>query len=134
MAAVGRDLGIFLAEYNAVMTEHLLDRLYRAHVERQYVPSEVVPELLAHGQWFVTEHFKPFPTTPSDALARWTGGIDAGRLAALSPYFFDMKSAERSDPSFASRTWTARFAAGDRPAGWAQLTPLVVQTIQTIAR
>jgi hypothetical protein len=129
--------GVFFAEYNAVMTEHLLDRLYRAHIDKSAPVDEVVPGLLAHGKWFVEEHFKPFPTTAADALTRWSSGVDTGRLTALSPYFFDMKKGERDAKDFDKRTWTARFAATDAPAGWSNLRPLIgqsLQTIQTIAR
>ena len=127
--------GVFLAEYNAVMTEHLLDRLYRAHVDRSASPHEVVSGLLAHGRWFVTEHFKPFPTSVDEALRRWSTGMDAGRLGALAPYFFDMKRGERADPDgMMQRTWTARFSASDRPTGWSELSALAKRTIQTTVR
>jgi hypothetical protein len=130
----GDHQGIFFAEYNAVMTEHLLDKLYRAHIDKTTPPSEVAAGLLSHGRWFVEEHFVPFPATAQVALRRWAAGMDAGRLATLSPYFFDMKKGEREDPDYANRTWTARFAAADQPKGWQDLAQRAHQMIQTIAR
>lgn len=130
----GDHQGIFFAEYNAVMTEHLLDRLFRAHVDKSSPPSEVAAGLLAHGKWFVEKHFVPFPATTDQALRHWATGMDAGRLATLSPYFFDMKKGERADPDYGQRTWTARFSASDRPKGWQDLSRMAGEMIRTIAR
>ena len=124
---------IFLAEYNAVMTEHLLDRIYRAHVVHEFAAEKVIEGLLAHGTWFTTKHFAPFPTTTQQALRQWSRGMQSETLGRLSPLFFTMKHGERSDSSFMRRTWSARFATTDRPSGWAQLVPHVVSTIRTIA-
>ena len=129
----GDQAGVFLAEYNAVMTEHLLDRLYRASI-REIPATTVASGLLAHGEWFTTEHFTPFPTTTSEALTRWSRGMEPGRLGSLAPLFFTMKNEERRDPGYMQRTWTARFAKNDTPAGWGRLSSTAAQMIRTLRR
>ena len=130
----GETRGIFRAEYNAVMTEHLLDKLYRTHVTREMPPSQIAAGLRAHGVWFTTQHFVPYPDRTEFALQTWARGVHTGTLTALSPYFFDMKHAERQDPGYMQRTWTARFHALDWPTGWSELTPHVAETIRTLAQ
>ena len=130
----GDRASIYRAEYNAVMTEHLLDKLYRAHVAGEMAPRDVIPGLLSHGVWFTTKHFTPFPDSTTTALRAWARGMAGGAaLGRLSPLFFDMKDGERKDGGYMGRTWTARFRATDRPTGWHDVTPRVAETIQTIA-
>lgn len=109
---------ICFAEYNAVMMEHLFDRTYRSAIGAEFPSSQVVPGLLSHGEWFVTKHFVPFPANPAEALRRFRAGLSAESATRLSPLFYEMKHAERSNPNHMQATWAARFRAADRPQGW----------------
>ncbi len=109
------------AEYNAVMLEHLYDKVYRSRVGSEFGSDAIVPSLVDHGRWFVTKHFTPFPTSPEKALAQFARGMNPEVAGRLGAYFFDMKHAERQDPAHMGRTFSARFRASDNPSGWEDL-------------
>lgn len=117
----GTQPSICYAEYNAVMLEHLYDKVYRARVGRELADGAVVPSLVDHGRWFVTKHFTPFPTSPEKALAQFARGMNPEVAGRLGAHFFDMKHAERQDPGHMGRTFSARFRASDNPPGWEDL-------------
>lgn len=117
----GTQPSICYAEYNAVMLEHLYDKVYRSRVGREFADHAIVPSLVDHGRWFSTKHFTPFPTSPERALAQFARGMSPEVAGRLGAYFFDMKHAERRDPGHMGRTFNARFRASDNPSGWEDL-------------
>ncbi len=122
---------ICFAEYNAVMLEHLYDRVYRSLMGREFAPAQIIPGLLSHGSWFVTKHFTPFPATPKVAAEKFRSALTP-RALALAPYFFDMKNSERGDAGHMQKTWTARFGADDRPTGWSELQNETARQVQVL--
>jgi hypothetical protein len=117
----GLQAQIAYAEYNAVVFEHTLDRIYRAYVDKQFAPETIVRGLVSHLDWFVTKHFLPFPCTPREALRQYLSNLLDDSAVRLSPYFFQMKYGERLDPDYMKATWTARFRDSDSPIGWHDL-------------
>jgi hypothetical protein len=83
-----------MAEYNAVLLEHLLGNAYNSVVFGSIQPGEVLNEALRYARWFVEEHYAPFPLAPEEAYRRFCLGIDPRAVSSLSVYFFVQRARE----------------------------------------
>lgn len=102
----GADRQIRLAEFNAVLLEHLCCAA---------IKGESHEKALKHARWFVLEHYKPFPVTFEEALEAWKNGIDVESVLRLSPVFFNQRRHELARPDFAKREHGSRFLASLAP-------------------
>jgi hypothetical protein len=83
-----------ISEYNAVLLERLLSNTYNCVALRLIEPGDVVSETLDYARWFVEKHYAPFPVAAEEAYRQFCGGIDAGAVASLAPYFFVQRARE----------------------------------------
>lgn len=94
----GSDAQVRLSEYNAVLLENILDRIFDA-VFRPELEASIVDRTASNARWFVEEYYAPFPISADEAYRRFCAGIDVAALTRLSPYFFHQKKREIADPS-----------------------------------
>src|ERR1700674_4981761 len=85
-----------IAEYNASVLEHLLDETFNCCCYAA-PPGDFPSKVLKYANWFVEEHFKPFPMSAKEALETFCFKLDRQLIVRLSPHFFNMKRRERRD-------------------------------------
>jgi hypothetical protein len=105
-----------IAEYNAVFLEHLMDRAYCSLFVGGPASSDILPYLLSYADWFVRQHYRPFPLSTSDALKQFCSGLNPEILSRLALYFLDLK---RNEKSYLRRPYSEiriTFYLDDQPA------------------
>jgi len=110
----GKDT-IKLAEYNAVFLEHLFANTYQSVVAKDRDDQEVFSRTMAYARWFVEKHFAPFPVSAKKAYCQFCLHINAETVAGLSPYFFEQKRAERTNPDYRLKSWVLWIKSNDWP-------------------
>jgi len=126
----GKDT-IKLAEYNAVFLEHLLTNTYQSVVAKDRDDWEVFSRTMAYARWFVEKHFAPFPVSAKRAYCQFSLQIDAETVAGLSPYFFEQKRAERTNPDYRLKSWVLRIKSHDWPT---PLEPVGIEFKRAVKR
>jgi len=111
---VGDREDVCLAEYNAVLLEHLMHGVYVASVLGRPLPEPPLAAALCHVRWFVDEHYRPFPLAEAQARERFRRRVDADAVTRLSPFYFAAKAREGEDRREA-HFLGLRFAADDAP-------------------
>jgi hypothetical protein len=111
----GHDAERRTAEYNAILLEHLMDRVYNSVMLRPSPVREILAATLRHARWFVDEHYAPFPVPAEEAYRQFCWQIDPILMVRLSPLFFDLKHLERTDPDCRSRGVVVDFAKQETP-------------------
>lgn len=104
-APIGDNVTTRMAEYNAVLLEHLLTNTYDCVVTRSWTENAALTRTISYAQWFVEEHYAPFPVSAEQALREFVQLADSEVLTSLAPYFFRQKKAERGDPKFREKVW-----------------------------
>lgn len=116
-----RSLACF-AEYNAVFLETLFDRTCNLLVFQTTAVSDTLAVTLKHMDWFVNEHFAPFPTTAKAAYQQFCQHINPFLICRLFPYYLATKLYERSQPDHREAAYELSFTSTDQPAtdelGW----------------
>ncbi|MDY6781924.1 MAG: hypothetical protein SW833_05125 [Cyanobacteriota bacterium] len=110
------------AEYNAVLVENLFDKTCNAIVFGTSVMGDAMGEALKHMDWFVTQHYAPFPSSSRIAYRHFCRRINPFAIASLFPYYLEVKRYERSHPSYRNAEYKLDFTSRDRPPadelGW----------------
>jgi hypothetical protein len=101
-----------LAEYNAVLIEHLLGETYCSIMLQPRTLTAVLNGALRHARWFVDEHYAPFPVSAEQAFSYF---IDALIISRLSPLFFKLREGELKDVSYRQTGVTIQFDRDDAP-------------------
>ena len=104
-APVGNTTTTKMAEYNAILLEHLLTNIYDCVATHSWSEKIVLTKTLSHAQWFVEHHYAPFPVSAKQALSEFLRLADSEVLTRLAPHFFRQKRAERTDPKFREKVW-----------------------------
>lgn len=111
-----------LAEYNAVFLETLFDRTCNTVVFKTAAVSDTLAATLKHMDWFVNEHFAPFPTSAEAAYRQFCQHINPFITSRLFPYYLATKQYERSQPDHREAEYELSFTSTDQPAtdeaGW----------------
>lgn len=105
---------IRLAEYNAVLLEHLLANSYDCIVMRTISADRVLPKTLAHARWFVEVHYAPFPVAAEEAYRQFCQGIHPAAASRLSGYYFQQVRREQRT-GFRKRPWNLQINAQSTP-------------------
>lgn len=104
----GSDRQIRLAEFNAVLLEHLCCAAMK---------GEGTEKALAHARWFVLEHYKPFPVTFEEALEAWKNGIDVESVGSRP------SSSTSAGTNSHDRTSRSGSTALDSSPPWHRMSP-----------
>jgi hypothetical protein len=116
-----RDLVCF-AEYNAVLLENLFDKTCNAIAFGTSAIHETLVEAFKYMDWFVGEHYAPFPTSNRVAFSRFCQQINPLLVTQLFPYYFYVKRYERTQSNYREAEYQIDFTSGDRPPvdelGW----------------
>lgn len=111
-----------LAEYNAVFLETLFDKACNAFVFQSAPASDVLPEVLERMQWFVEEHFAPFPMSAAAAHEQFCSQINPFTVSRLFPFYLATKQYERTHSTYRESEYQLNFDSTDQPAtdeaGW----------------
>jgi hypothetical protein len=106
---------VCLAEYNAVLLEHFLDRTFWSVISGSPEPHETLAVAVAHMRWFVEKHFAPFPLSSEEAYRRFCRHVDVDVVARLSPHYFRIKRHEWTTPGFRDEEYQLSFRSDDAP-------------------
>jgi len=102
----GDDATIRIAEYNALMVEHIMDSTFTALITRRLKDDDAFIDAVAYMKWFVEESWAPFPITAEEAYRRFVRDVDCELMIRLSPHFFRIKLGEAKDRDFRLKEWT----------------------------
>lgn len=92
----GIDSVVRMAEFNAVFCENLLNNVF-THVYRECLrDDEIVPKAIKHSDWFVNEHYAPFPVTSAEARRQFVEAVKPDALVRLSPIFMRQRWREEA--------------------------------------
>jgi len=114
-APVGDHVTTRIAEYNAVLLEHLLTYTYDYVVTGSTNENLMLPKALSYAKWFVEEHYAPFPVSAEQALNEFLRLADSEAITKLSPHFFRQKRAEHADPNFREKVWNITVEVAPAP-------------------
>lgn len=104
-APVGNTTATRMAEYNAILLEHLLTNIYDCVATASWSENIVLTKTLSHAKWFVEHHYAPFPVSTEQALSEFLRLVDSEAIIRLAPHFFRQKKVERTDPKFREKVW-----------------------------
>jgi hypothetical protein len=119
---VGPDREIRLAEYNAFLLEHLLDKVHGAVTLQPRTQAAMLGEARRHASWFVEQHYAPFPLSAEQAYNAFVAAIDPDAICRLSPLFFRLREDEMGAPAGSRRPVEIRFFRTDAPAAGGKAT------------
>jgi hypothetical protein len=105
---------ICVAEFGAVLLEHLLGGVLEAVFLGHESLSTVCECALEQGRWFVETHYAPFPVSFEAAFLSFRGGLDAEAVVRLSPIFFRLRALELHE-DVRMRTLAAQFCSTFQP-------------------
>lgn len=105
-----------LAEFNAVFLENLFSFIYDAVVIRQSEPTQVLEQVFKYMQWFVEQHFAPFPVSFEEACQQFLLGIKPAIISHLFPYYAIVRQYERDCSAYREAEYQLSFTAADQPA------------------
>ena len=97
---VGVDERRRLAEYNAYLLEHVLERALLDPAS-----ASVVLDVLPSLRHFVGVYYAPFEVPAEELYRRWCAGVDLRGVLALAPCYLTMRTAELADPGYRDRAW-----------------------------
>ncbi len=103
------------AEYNAVLLEHLLVNCFNAAALGSMAPEQIVPEARKFLQWFVSEHYAPFPVSEEEAFCCFAEHLDIERMVRLFPYFYSLRAWECFSPNYRNEVYDLEFTSEDDP-------------------
>lgn len=110
------------AEYNAVFLENLFDKTCNAIAFGTAAKVDALQETIQYMDWFVSEHYAPFPVAAPLAVRRFCEQIEPFRVACLFPYYLQLKTHERTNNDYRSGQYQLEFTSRDRPPvdelGW----------------
>lgn len=116
-----RDL-VCWAEYNAVFLENLFDKTCNAIVFSTSATHDALAETVKYMDWFVSEHYAPFPASSALAVRRFCQQVDPFLVTQLFPYYLDLKRYERTHSNYRDAEYKLDFTSSDRPPadelGW----------------
>jgi len=78
---------ICLAEYNAVLLENLFDKTCNAVVFGTFASHETLAETHKYMDWFVNEHYAPFPISAEAAYQCFCYQVNPFIITRLFPYY-----------------------------------------------
>jgi hypothetical protein len=91
-APVGNTTTTRMAEYNAILLEHLLTNIYDCVATPSWSENIVLTKTLSDAQWFVEHHYAPFPISAEQALSEFVRRADSEAIIRLAPHFSGKKS------------------------------------------
>ncbi|MBD2578755.1 hypothetical protein [Oscillatoria sp. FACHB-1406] len=110
------------AEYNAVFLENLFDKTCNAIAFGTSSNPDAFGETVKYMDWFVNQHYAPFPVSATLAVRHFCEQIDPFLVACLFPYYLYLKTYERTHSNYRSGQYELDFTARDRPPadelGW----------------
>jgi hypothetical protein len=106
---------ICVAEFNAVLLEHLLGGVLEAVLLGHVSPSAARERALEQGRWFVEDHYAPFPATFETAFDHFRAGLDTETVVRLSPIFFRLRAYELEHDDYRERSFSGRFCSSFPP-------------------
>lgn len=126
---------IKLAEFSAIVIEHLLARIYGSTLGSSSTTEEITAQTRTHGRWFVERHYAPFPLSYQEAEQRFISSLDIESLTRLCPLFFEQKHKER-ESGFMTQNWILSFRSAEIPLetmSWRFLQPAVRSCARALA-
>lgn len=105
-----------MAEYNAVLLEHIFVNTFDCITLKSIPESEIWPKSRQFMQWFTRDHYAPFPMTEEEAAEQFLDRINPKLVSRLFPYFFSLKFRERTDPTYRRADYHFLFTSEDDPA------------------
>lgn len=111
----GEPDAVRIAEYNAVLLEHLFDGIYNSVIHGSIASGAILRRSIEYARWFVEQHFAPFPLTPEEAYRQFCWGLDVKAVTRLSPVFFEQKRLERQG-GYRNNQWTLNLSSTRRVA------------------
>jgi hypothetical protein len=113
---------VCFAEYNAVLLENLFDKTCNAIIFGTSAMSDALGEAVKYMDWFVNEHYAPFPSSSRIAYRHFCRKINPFAIASLFPYYLEIKRYERTHPTYRNAEYQLDFTSRDRPPvdelGW----------------
>ncbi len=113
---------VCMAEYNAVLLENLFDKTCNAVVFGTTTDPNTLAATIAHMDWFVNQHYAPFPIPAAAALQRFLRFVDPFVVSRLFPYYLVVKRYERTHPDYRQAEYQLQFTSQDQPmvdeSGW----------------
>jgi hypothetical protein len=122
------DVEIRLAEFNAVLCETWLDRVFHVVFTERIKPDDLVEGVIAHARWFVEQYYVPFPLGWHAACVQFLVGMNLDCLVRLSPVFFKQRWREIANGE-TDGNYRIRFMSGQEPA-----TDKDMRACQTVIR
>lgn len=111
-----------MAEYNAVLLENLFDKTCNAVVFGTTSDPNSLAAAIVHMEWFVNQHYAPFPISAAAALQRFCRFIDPFVVSRLFPYYLVVKRYERTHADYRQAKYELHFTSQDQPTvdevGW----------------
>lgn len=113
---------VCMAEYNAVLLENLFDKTCNAVVFGTTTDPNTLAATLVHMEWFVNQHYAPFPVSAAAALQRFLRFVDPFVVSRLFPYYLVVKRYERTHADYRQAEYQLQFTSQDQPmvdeVGW----------------
>ncbi|NCJ07134.1 hypothetical protein GS597_11570 [Synechococcales cyanobacterium C] len=113
---------VCMAEYNAVLLENFFDKTCNAVIFGTTTDFETLASAVEYMDWFVNEHYAPFPTSAEAAFLRFCRFIDPFIVSRLFPYYLAVKRYERNHPDYRQAKYQFQFTSHTQPAvdegGW----------------
>lgn len=113
---------VCMAEYNAVLLENLFDKTCNAVVFGTTTDANTLAATIAHMEWFVNQHYAPFPISAAAALQRFLRFVDPFVVSRLFPYYLVVKRYERTHADYRQAEYQLQFTSQDQPVvdevGW----------------
>jgi len=113
---------VCMAEYNAVLLENLFDKTCNAVVFGTSTDPQTLAAAIVHMEWFVNQHYAPFPISAEAALQRFLRFIDPFVVSRLFPYYLVVKRYERTHADYRQAEYNLQFTSYDQPmvdeGGW----------------
>ncbi|WP_448561600.1 hypothetical protein [Trichothermofontia sp.] len=113
---------VCMAEYNAVLLENLFDKTCNVVVFGTTSDPHTLAAAIVHMEWFVNQHYAPFPISAEAALQQFCRFIDPFVVSRLFPYYLVVKRYERTHMDYRQAEYQLQFTSQDQPtvdeAGW----------------
>lgn len=113
---------VCFAEFNAVFLENLFDRTCNAIVSGTSPGYETLLEAIEFMEWFVNEHYSPFPVSHRSAVQRFCRRIDPFLVTRLFPYYLQVRQYEHTQSDYRQAEYQLHFSSQDQPVvdelGW----------------
>ncbi|MGR3279117.1 hypothetical protein ACSYAD_29050 [Acaryochloris marina NIES-2412] len=106
---------VCIAEYCAVLLENLFDKTCNSVIFRTDVNYASFAESVKYMDWFVNEHYAPFPISANAAYQRFCRYINPFIVSRLFPYYFQVKRYERTHENYRQAKYQFSFTSIDQP-------------------